>query len=152
MTETPTAEVTREDALAMIGKVWAGNAGDYLWRAFDAGDYRTARDLAAEKIAAQAEEEARRERVRRGEEAARPEDAAWWLRESVAADVVAQCSNPWHRSGSAYARQRCPECPPSSTAKHAAARLRELAGDDTSDGVTVDPADLRRIAAMLDPR
>lgn len=50
------AEVSRDEALAVIGKVWAGNAGDDLWRAFNAGDYAKARDIAARKVAAQGEE------------------------------------------------------------------------------------------------
>ncbi|MET8278335.1 hypothetical protein [Micromonospora sp. NPDC005174] len=49
------AEVSKADALAVIGKVWAGNCGNELWRAFWAGDYAKARDIAARKVAAQDE-------------------------------------------------------------------------------------------------
>lgn len=46
-------EVTREQALSMIGKVWAGNAGDELFRLFDAGNYKATFDVAKAKVAEQ---------------------------------------------------------------------------------------------------
>lgn len=49
----PEPEVTREQALAMIGNVWAGNAGGKLWSAFHSGDYRTALEIATAKVEAQ---------------------------------------------------------------------------------------------------
>jgi hypothetical protein len=55
MTATDGAHVSKADALAVIGKVWAGNIGDEVWRPFWAGDYAKARDIAARKVAAQDE-------------------------------------------------------------------------------------------------
>lgn len=44
------SEITREEALTMIGKVWAGNAGDELFRLFESGDYKAAFDMAKAKV------------------------------------------------------------------------------------------------------
>ncbi len=46
-------QVTRQDALTVIGQVWAGSAMSDIWRAFNNGDYQTARDLAHAKVDAQ---------------------------------------------------------------------------------------------------
>lgn len=53
------SDVTRDDALSMIGKVWAGNAGDELFRLFENGDYQAAYDLAKAKVDEQKEKEAK---------------------------------------------------------------------------------------------
>ncbi len=49
----PADDVTKDEALVVIGQVWAGNAGDEVWRPFNAGDYAKARDIAARKVAEQ---------------------------------------------------------------------------------------------------
>ncbi len=45
-----TGQVTRQDALTAIGQVWASSDMGAIWRAFNSGDYQTARDLAHAKV------------------------------------------------------------------------------------------------------
>lgn len=55
----PSSDVTRDEALSMIGKVWAGNAGNELFSLFNYGDYQAAYDLARTKVNEQNEKEAK---------------------------------------------------------------------------------------------
>lgn len=44
------SEVTRDQALSMIGKLWAGRAGEEVFNLFENGDYQAAYELASAKV------------------------------------------------------------------------------------------------------